>query len=626
MDPAVQDVRKKAACYVESLVKDCNSIAALFDVQELAPERMDPVSCLQTALDSWVAQSKLEASFQDSLDVWIAGTGSSQHASSSDGLPPASPSIDVIEKAMYSLSFEKASHSLKSYPAGEVTNCETSRFCDTVKVRHDAMIKPQHTPPPSTHASRLNQIAAHLPMTLPSPSYSSKTKIADARSDHRSAPSTQKAATKQHTTDSQRMAATAPSHKPKAAAQHLAGLRAQIEDRLRTKTNSHKASTPQKQSRTSNVRSAVKAESRFDKWKREGPNVADSNADADVHPDFFSRSCTSAAFRKDFQAIFKDDDQETSTWSDAVDSPTRRRAGWQLRQRAFAMQIPMDDVLFLKQVFDSFDVDRSGTLEFEEFESAVKRLMELSNVPLANVRSMSDWNHWEAGSKGVDFDEFLKWFSSNSFKEDLLLSQEQQELRKIGRQHGVDPECVEQAKKIFDSCTNNTQEANLSQFAPVLNKILKVPPGCEIPESRVRFFWAQIDADCSGTVAFPEFFDWWALYFGGEEGTSQTPYERFYAQVRRMGDDCLDPPAFHVSKKAAETSSEIDVGKEDGNCVSEDGKDEPVYVRLSELLLAAAAEKSSPQGSDGLAQDDSLSNLTELSEPNEASDASSDQE
>lgn len=281
---------------------------------------------------------------------------------------------------------------------------------------------------------------------------------------------------------------------------------------------------------------------------------------------------------------------------------------WLLRQGANSSKMPLQVVQFLKTVFDSFDIDGSGILEFEEFEAAVVRLLELTGVPTDNVRSMSEWSHWDAEKNGgIDFDEFLKWYSSNSFKEDLLLTRDQQELRRIARQHDVNPDYVEQIKKVFDTCTNYKEEATREEFGPVLNKALKVPPSCEMSEARINFFWNQVDADCSGTVIFSEFFAWWMLYFSEKsqqpEGTQEElPFEKFYRQVRRIGPDCLDPVPYPVRGDVAESSS----GDEDltdlsasitkshkrhvEKCTKEMPGTKAGYVRLSEILLASAAK------------------------------------
>jgi Ca2+-binding EF-hand superfamily protein len=245
------------------------------------------------------------------------------------------------------------------------------------------------------------------------------------------------------------------------------------------------------------------------------------------------------ALGDDIKALFQD--RPTSPSPDSSEVQIVR--GWQLRQRAQELQMPLDDIKFLKEVFDSFDIDGSGTLEFEEFEATVRRLLELTGLPTDNARAMSEWSYWDSGcSQGIDFDEFLKWYSSNSFKEDFLLTRDQQELRRIAKKYKVSPDYVEEMKKHFDLCTNYAEEASLDEFRPALLKALKVPAGCKMPESRIRFFWSQLDADSSGQVNFSEFFDWWMLYFGEQEGAEQLPFERFYGQVRRLGKDFLDPP------------------------------------------------------------------------------------
>merc|ERR1711966_613675 len=130
--------------------------------------------------------------------------------------------------------------------------------------------------------------------------------------------------------------------------------------------------------------------------------------------------------KKEMKALYRDDRKQEDRW--------------QWRQTALELQMPISEVMFLKRIFDEIiqkreeGVDRTGILEFEEFEAAVDLLLDNKELPKENAKVMKTWNYWDKDTRlGVDFDAFLKWYSSNSFKEDLLLTDEQKQLRRIAK-------------------------------------------------------------------------------------------------------------------------------------------------------------------------------------------------
>mmetsp|Transcript_24511 Transcript_24511/g.40071 ORF Transcript_24511/g.40071 Transcript_24511/m.40071 type:complete len:196 (-) Transcript_24511:40-627(-) len=169
-------------------------------------------------------------------------------------------------------------------------------------------------------------------------------------------------------------------------------------------------------------------------------------------------------------------------------------------------------------------------------------------VPTERVKSMCEWYWWDGdkdNSGTIDFREFLRWYSSNGFNEDLLLTEQQRCLRKIAKQHKVSPDYVEHIKRCFDLIdVDKSNEVDINEFKQVLYKALKVPMHLELPPSRVQYFWAEIDTDGSGQAGFEEFFAWWVKYFDAKGEADQMPFEAFYKQIRRIGVKYLDPPAY----------------------------------------------------------------------------------
>merc|ERR1712176_1651494 len=88
------------------------------------------------------------------------------------------------------------------------------------------------------------------------------------------------------------------------------------------------------------------------------------------------------------------------------------------------------------------------------------------------------------------------------------------------------------------------------EFKQVLYKALRVPPNFDLPPSRLKHFWKEIDSDGSGKAVFEEFLEWYLKYFSdgmsakGKNNSGRTPHEDFYKQIRRIGEKYLDPPVY----------------------------------------------------------------------------------
>lgn len=225
---------------------------------------------------------------------------------------------------------------------------------------------------------------------------------------------------------------------------------------------------------------------------------------------------------------------------------------WYLHQMASELSMSLDDVMLVKRVFDSFDSDGNGSLDVQEFEQAVVKILRMQlqddTITVDRVKSISEWYWWdgETNSSGsIDFREFLKWYCSNGFSEGLLLTEQETAMRRIAKQYGLRPDYVDMIKRCFDAYdTDHSGEVDINEFKQVLYRALKVPPHLELPQSRITYFWSQIDTDASGTAAFEEFLEWWLKYFDEDHpGRAKTklPFEDFYKQVRRMGAKYMDP-------------------------------------------------------------------------------------
>jgi len=242
------------------------------------------------------------------------------------------------------------------------------------------------------------------------------------------------------------------------------------------------------------------------------------------------------------------------TQQDGVREAEFTANNWEIVRMSRKLGLNLADVIVMKEIFDSFDTDGSGHLELHEFEAVVTKILEyqLKDAGLAAERAKcaSQWRWWDgdvddAGS--LTFAQFVKWYTSNGFKEDLLLSPEEQWLRSLAKKYSLSATYVDQIKRCFDTYdTDKSGEVDVDEFEQILNKVLRIPIGMRLPRSRIMYFWTEIDCDQSGTAPFEEFLLWWMRHFPvqGDRNDSLHAVTEFYRNVRRIGPAFVDPPAY----------------------------------------------------------------------------------
>lgn len=224
---------------------------------------------------------------------------------------------------------------------------------------------------------------------------------------------------------------------------------------------------------------------------------------------------------------------------------------------ARALNMTAEEVRKAKTVFDTLDEDDSRLLEYHEFERAVNLLLQEQHkkIPPSCVRALcsAHWSKSDRDKSGtIDFDEFLRWWATNRFKEELMLSEEERNLRDLARKYGVNEDSLQHIKLCFDAYdTDHSGIIDLREFRGILYKIMRVPHGVELPEGRVRSLWHELDRDGSGEAGFDEFLPWWL-----NRSETLLPYEAFYQRIRNLRDIRRDPPAYRA--KPAATSAPAD--------------------------------------------------------------------
>jgi len=221
----------------------------------------------------------------------------------------------------------------------------------------------------------------------------------------------------------------------------------------------------------------------------------------------------------------------------------------ELYQAADELKMSVDDVLLVRDVFDWFDRDSNGMLDVDESEEAILQLVRLhlkdQSVSRECIKPISLRDNYADDSGRVGFMQFLLWYSSSGLSEELLLPEGQRWLRKIAKENDLPFEYVQLIKRDFDSYDfDSSGYIDQAEFKEVLQKLLKIPPNCELPPTRIHYFWAQLNSDGSGKAGFEEFLRWYRKYFSEESSTDgSAPFQDFYKHVR-FGRKSLDPPAY----------------------------------------------------------------------------------
>jgi hypothetical protein len=208
------------------------------------------------------------------------------------------------------------------------------------------------------------------------------------------------------------------------------------------------------------------------------------------------------------------------------------RAAWDIFRPAAKM--PSN----VKSFSDNYEEDllQEGTMNTHDFAECLCKLAKVDSqedLPdgfLYSCFAIADSD----GSDRIDFAEFAIWYSRFGFSESLLLvSEEQKEIRAIARKQGVLLCDIEHYKKMFNSYADKTGEISQPDFKLLLSALLKLPPSLDLPDGRIRQFWAETDVDKSGSIGFEEFVEFYKKYFRSDhQEKGFCPLRAFYRAAR----------------------------------------------------------------------------------------------
>ncbi|CAJ1450286.1 unnamed protein product, partial [Effrenium voratum] len=159
----------------------------------------------------------------------------------------------------------------------------------------------------------------------------------------------------------------------------------------------------------------------------------------------------------------------------------------------------VDELVEVKDIFDSFDEDDTGTLDIGEFQNVAMRILcsQLGDTDQAaeRARHLCERNFSlidSDGSGSVDFEEFLRWYSSRSFHQSLLLTDRERQIRDLAKKVGLDANTVDKVKEYYDGADVDRSGAiSYEEFAEILPRMLKLPAGQKLSERRIQHFWNE---------------------------------------------------------------------------------------------------------------------------------------
>jgi len=229
---------------------------------------------------------------------------------------------------------------------------------------------------------------------------------------------------------------------------------------------------------------------------------------------------------------------------------------WELHRLAREVNMQVDELVEVKDIFDSFDEDDTGTLDIGEFQNVAMRILcsQLGDTDQAaeRARHLCERNFSlidSDGSGSVDFEEFLRWYSSRSFHQSLLLTDRERQIRDLAKKVGLDANTVDKVKEYYDGADVDRSGAiSYEEFAEILPRMLKLPAGQKLSERRIQHFWNEADTNHDNSLAFSEFLFWWCKNFTRDTAIQdflrvQNPeiMGNFYKSVRRLKVE-FDPP------------------------------------------------------------------------------------
>jgi len=213
------------------------------------------------------------------------------------------------------------------------------------------------------------------------------------------------------------------------------------------------------------------------------------------------------------------------------------------RGLANELKIPLCDMMEAVRLFrqhavfpDGDDNLDTATLGMDKFNDVlctmcnVDDLKELSPEFVDGARKSADRDR--GGS--VDVREFSVWYNAYSFSEEVTLSPEGKETRRLAKKFHLDSATIDRYKLFFQKHVDEEGIIDFERFSSLINEILKIPAGHELFPNRLQSMWRTADADGGGELEFEEFVAFYIKMFENDAAQGSDAVLDFYRNVRKI--------------------------------------------------------------------------------------------
>ncbi|CAJ1368296.1 unnamed protein product [Effrenium voratum] len=96
----------------------------------------------------------------------------------------------------------------------------------------------------------------------------------------------------------------------------------------------------------------------------------------------------------------------------------------------------------------------------------------------------------DESERQLDFEEFLTFFHKFCFSEEVLISRQERELRRLARKHGISFLDIDWLKKEFDKADRKCEgKLRQDEFHSLMAQLMKLPAGQELPDKKKKELW-----------------------------------------------------------------------------------------------------------------------------------------
>jgi len=188
-----------------------------------------------------------------------------------------------------------------------------------------------------------------------------------------------------------------------------------------------------------------------------------------------------------------------------------------------------------------------GSMDDEHFGKACCRIADCKSLEQLPDGFLIEAMHSadKDGSGDIDFGEFLYFYYKFSFSEEVLIGPDERLIRAAAREHAIPYDEIGKYKYIFDQTdTNRNGRICFDEFKILINKLLKIPRGEELPVRRFKDMWREANRQSSDSdINFLQFVGWYKKYFLGNDDPDESPFEAYYHNIRRIS--VYDSNAYH---------------------------------------------------------------------------------